>query len=107
MQLSNEKKQRLDFILKRIENGKALALEYQEYEDLLLESGIVLSKIRKPLSDAGINTWQEYIDERAKVQITDTDNVKKFLVIILGAIIALGIGVIIGIKSLNRIAQSR
>lgn len=89
--ISLDRRQRLAYLVERIDNGNATAAEYIEYENILKESGINKEKIERPLKTTHAKNWEEFAKRRKMVKKSnDFDEKNLYEGVLTGALVGLG-----------------
>jgi|GEM_PF-3524928 hypothetical protein len=98
MILTGEIQSKLRIISDKIRDDTASPEEYGEYERLLIQSGVSPTDVSANLKRAGFNSWNDFVLARHKsVSLKQKNDIQEAVVV--GGLIALGIGVLIGLIS--------
>ena len=87
---SNIQVSKLEQLSKKIETNTANLNDYQEYENILMNSGLKKEYIYNFLNSAGFNNWEDFLSARK-----DKEREKNIGTAIIGGIIGLGLGLIL------------
>lgn len=86
----------LEVLSKKIEQNTATLTDYKRYEQILLEGGLSHDYIFHSLSQAGFDTWEEFVEARKRKQ-RKSDDLESGLI---GGLVGIGLGLLlIGIFS--------
>ena len=98
MIVSKATKDRISRLSEQIKWNRASLEEYREYRDILLRYGVPQEKIQRILSQSDFHDIDEYA--KARMSAITLEHKKKMNdAIITGALLGLGIGIIIGLVS--------
>jgi len=92
---------RIKFLSDKIERNEATLQDYYAYEKLLIASGVDQYKIQSKLNEAGFESLEDYYNKR---QAAKTLQQKREIndAAVLGALVGLGIGVLIGLSTKSK-----
>lgn len=90
--LTQEEKNRIDFLSEKIDNNTAIVNEYEEYEALLIKAGFSREQITAKLRRYGYYNYKDYYDARKDPKTKAERNIVE-IVIVAGLVV---LSVVIG-----------